>query len=42
MFQDRPVWTVGGDWQCINSENELEQVILYASQAQDRKTRDIQ
>ncbi|QDU13287.1 hypothetical protein CA11_10690 [Gimesia maris] len=42
VFQDRPVWTVGGDWQCINSENELEQVILYASEAQDRKARDIQ
>ena len=36
-FVDRPVWTVGGDWQCINSEEELEQVILYVSEAQDRK-----
>ena len=42
VFQDRPVWTVGGDWQCINSENELEQVILYSSEAQDRKARDSQ
>ncbi|QDT90805.1 hypothetical protein [Gimesia algae] len=33
---------VGGDWLCINSENELEQVILYASEAQDRKARDSQ
>jgi hypothetical protein len=28
---------VGGDWQCINSEEELEQVILYANEGQDRK-----
>jgi hypothetical protein len=37
LFVDRPVWTVGGDWQCINSEEELEQVILYANEGQDRK-----
>lgn len=42
LFQDRPVWTVGGDWQCINSENELEQVIVYTTEAQDRKARDLQ
>lgn len=37
QFVDRPVWTVGGDWQCINTEEELEQVILYAGEVQDRK-----
>jgi REP element-mobilizing transposase RayT len=39
VFIDRPVWTVGGDWQCVNSEEELEQVILYAGDVQDRKAR---
>ena len=37
LFVDRPVWAVGGDWQCVNTEDELEQVILYASEGQDRK-----
>jgi len=36
QFVDRPVWTNGGDWQCINMEEELEQVVLYVSVAQDR------
>jgi len=35
-FCDRPVWTVGGDWQCINSEDDLETVIVYVAEAQDR------
>ena len=41
VFVDRPVWTVGGDWQCVNSDGELEQVILYSGEAQDRKMRDV-
>jgi REP element-mobilizing transposase RayT len=36
VFCDRPVWTVGGDWECINSEDDLEAVVLYVSEAQDR------
>ena len=36
-FRERPVWTVGGDWQCINSEDDLESAILYVTEAQDRK-----
>lgn len=36
-FLDRPLWTVGGDWQCIFTEEALEQVILYAGEGQDRK-----
>jgi len=36
VFKDRPVWTVGGDWECINSKDDLEVVIQYASEAQDR------
>ncbi len=41
MFVNRPVWTVGGDWQCVNTEEELERVILYAGDVQDRKDRDV-
>jgi hypothetical protein len=33
-FCDRPVWSVGGDWQCINTEDNLEQVVLYVRDAQ--------
>lgn len=36
-FVDRPVWSVGGDWQCINSEDELGVVVMYAGEAQERK-----
>ena len=36
QFVDRPVWTVGGDWQCLNSDDDVEQAILYAGEAQDR------
>ena len=35
-FCERPVWTVGGDWECINSEDDLETVCLYVREAQDR------
>lgn len=37
QFIDRPAWTVGGDWQCVNDEDELEQVVVYVAEAQDRK-----
>ncbi len=40
LFVDRPVWAVGGDWKCVNKEEDLEQIILYAGEAQDRKYRD--
>ncbi len=36
QFCERPVWTVGGDWVCVNSEDDLEQVCLYVREAQDR------
>jgi len=35
-FCDRPVWAVGGDWECINCDDELEAVTLYVNEAQDR------
>lgn len=37
LFIHRPVWTVGGDWECLNNEQDLEQAILYVTEAQDRK-----
>jgi REP element-mobilizing transposase RayT len=36
VFRERPVWTVGGDWVCVNSEDELGQVCRYVQEAQDR------
>ncbi|QDT34822.1 hypothetical protein [Thalassoglobus polymorphus] len=39
-FVDRPVWSVNGDWKCINQEDDLEQAILYAGEAQARKDRE--
>ena len=36
IFVDRPVWTVGGDWECINDEDELERAIIYVAEAQER------
>lgn len=35
-FLDRPIWTVRGDWQCVNTDEDLEQAIQYAGEAQDR------
>jgi REP element-mobilizing transposase RayT len=35
QYVDRPVWTVGGDWVCINTEEDLEQVCTYVQEAQD-------
>ena len=37
VFADRPVWTVGGDWECINTKDDLEIVIAYVMESQDRK-----
>jgi REP element-mobilizing transposase RayT len=36
VFIDRPVWTVGGDWKCVQREDDLEQVMIYVADAQDR------
>ena len=36
VFRDRPVWSVGGDWECINTENDLATVCEYVTEAQDR------
>jgi REP element-mobilizing transposase RayT len=37
-FRDRPVWSRGGDWKFINTEDDLESRIAYAGEAQDRKS----
>ena len=38
-FVGRPVWTVGGDWKCVNSDEDLETAIRYVGEAQDRMDR---
>lgn len=35
-FRERPVWTKLGDWQCINTDDDLEDAIQYAGEAQDQ------
>jgi hypothetical protein len=36
QFRDRPVWTVGGDWECINTDDGLEEIGCYVREAQER------
>ena len=36
-YVGRPVWSEGGDWKCVNSEEELESVVRYVLDAQDKK-----
>lgn len=40
VFRNRPVWTVGGDWKCINTEDDLTLAVSYVADAQSRKARD--
>jgi REP element-mobilizing transposase RayT len=35
-YCDRRVWTFGGDWKCINTEDDLESVCIYVRESQDR------
>ncbi|HBE69223.1 MAG TPA: hypothetical protein DDW52_13830 [Planctomycetaceae bacterium] len=39
-FRERPVWSVGGDWKIINSEDSIASVVAYVVDAQDRKGAD--
>lgn len=39
QFVDRPVWSTGGDFQCINGEDDLHVVRDYIAESQDRKHR---
>ena len=36
VFCDRQVWSVGGDWECINNEDDLATVNQYVTEEQDR------
>jgi len=40
-FKGRAVWTRGGFWDCVDTEDELEACINYVNEAQDRKDRDL-
>ncbi|WP_254510113.1 hypothetical protein [Anatilimnocola floriformis] len=33
-FSDRPVWSVGDDWECINNIDDLESVCFYVRELQ--------
>jgi hypothetical protein len=35
IFRERPVWAVGGDWECVNREDDLEDVCCYVRDGQD-------
>lgn len=37
IFVDRPIWTTGGDWQCLNDDDSLQEAIEYADEGQDQK-----
>ncbi|MEZ6115724.1 MAG: hypothetical protein R3C28_04020 [Pirellulaceae bacterium] len=39
VFDDRPVWTTRGDVALVTSESELERVVEYAGEAQERMDR---
>ena len=34
-FANRPVWSRGGDWKCVNTQEDLDSVVLYAGDAQE-------
>jgi REP element-mobilizing transposase RayT len=36
LFAGRPVWTQYGDWDCLDTEDELEAAVLYVTECQDR------
>lgn len=40
LWQDRPVWTEKGDIEYLDSDSEIEQCVVYVTEAQDRKGRD--
>jgi hypothetical protein len=40
VFRDRPVWTQGGDWKCLNTDESLIRTVDYVLIAQDRRERD--
>ena len=40
LLVNRPVWSAKGDIEFLDSENDIEQYIVYVNEAQDRKDRD--
>lgn len=38
-FFDRPIWSTKGDVEFLNTDDDLDRVVLYASEAQDRMDR---
>ena len=40
VWNDRPVWTEKGDIEFLDSETDIEQCVVYVTEAQDRKDRD--
>jgi REP element-mobilizing transposase RayT len=36
IFAGRPVWTQYGDWDCLDTDDELEAAVLYVTECQDR------
>jgi REP element-mobilizing transposase RayT len=40
-FNGRPVWSSGGHWGPVKTEKELEQVLFYVGEGQDRKGREV-
>lgn len=38
-IRNKKVWTKGGDMQFIDTEDDLEQVVIYITEAQDRMDR---
>ena len=41
VWRDRPVWTTKGDIEFLDSEADIEQCVVYVTEAQDRKDRDV-
>jgi REP element-mobilizing transposase RayT len=40
-WKDRPAWTEKGDIEFLDSDTEIQQCVVYVSEAQDRKDRDL-
>ena len=36
VWKDRPVWTKNGDIEFLDTENDIENCVIYVSEAQDR------
>ncbi|MCS7466043.1 transposase [Stieleria sp. ICT_E10.1] len=41
VWKDRSVWSAKGDIEFLDTEEEIEQCVIYVTEAQDRKNRDL-